>query len=144
MTIENVFSDLLPVSIIILAFAIIWHGMATRKKGHVRLDPGVYFKAQADAIGALLDPSEKVNTEGLTDIELLALQELRLSFAVGEALTKAENEIWQRIPGKKRPSDAEHDAKSGREVKKFLIEKITQLANNWIKHYVGFPSEAEK
>jgi len=107
MTIEDILSDLLPVSIIILAIAIVWHGMATRKIDHEKLHPRSYSKAQADAIGVLLDPNEKVNTEGLTDIEFLALQELRLSFAVDEALTKAENEIWQRVPGKKRASYAE-------------------------------------
>jgi hypothetical protein len=49
------------VSIIILAFAIIWHGMATRKKDHEGLDPRLNLKAQADAIGALLVSNEKVN-----------------------------------------------------------------------------------
>jgi hypothetical protein len=133
MTIENIFSDLLPVSIILLAVAIVWHGRSPRRQ-----DPRTYFKSQADAIGKLLDPKETVNIEGLTDIEFLALQELRLSLAVDEALTKAENELWQRVPGKKRPSEDDDRGISGREVKKFLIEKITQLANNWIKHYVGF------
>ncbi len=55
---------------------------------------------------------------------------------------KAQDEIWQRIPGMKRPGENGDRGISGREVKKFLIEKITQLANNWIKHYVGFHEAA--
>jgi len=139
MTIETFFVDLLPVSIILLAIAVFWHGRKPK-----RSDPSTYFKSQADAISKLLGPDKPTNAEGLTDIEFLALQELRLSLAVDEALTKAENEIWQRVPGKKRPAEAA-DGISAREVKKFLLEKITQLANNWIKHYVGFSeSGAEK
>jgi hypothetical protein len=127
---ENVMSGLIAISIVLLAFAIYWRGRPPRRQ-----PPGAQLRAQANEIAKLLGPDDRLNTRDLNDLELLAYQELRLTLAIDQALDRAEG-IWALVPGKQPPSGAESRKLPG-EVKKFLIEKITKLANGLIKSYTG-------